>query len=202
MKLIKNYQKSPLNYTGGKYKLLPQIEPLFPQNINTFVDMFCGGLDVSINAKANNIIANDRITPLISLYKWLQVSLASNVFKAIHSRILELNLQDGSADAYNKLRSLYNKNKSDLDFLLLIFYSFNHQIRFNQSCDFNMPNGVGRYNQNIDQNLRNFVQIIKSKQIKFVNKDFREFDISGLGSEDFVYCDPPYLISIAAYNDG
>ena len=26
--------QSPLNYTGGKFKLLPQILPLFPQNIN------------------------------------------------------------------------------------------------------------------------------------------------------------------------
>ena len=33
--------KSPMNYVGGKYKLLPQILPLFPENIDTFVDMFC-----------------------------------------------------------------------------------------------------------------------------------------------------------------
>lgn len=35
--------KSPLNYTGGKFKLLPQILPLFPNEINTFVDLFGGG---------------------------------------------------------------------------------------------------------------------------------------------------------------
>lgn len=35
--------KSPLNYTGGKFKLLPQILPLFPNDINTFVDLFGGG---------------------------------------------------------------------------------------------------------------------------------------------------------------
>lgn len=29
--------QSPLNYTGGKYKLLPQILPFFPENINCFV---------------------------------------------------------------------------------------------------------------------------------------------------------------------
>ncbi len=36
------YIKSPLNYTGGKYKLLPQIIPIFPSDINTFVDLFGG----------------------------------------------------------------------------------------------------------------------------------------------------------------
>jgi len=34
------YILSPLNFTGGKYKLLPQILPLFPEKINTFVDIF------------------------------------------------------------------------------------------------------------------------------------------------------------------
>lgn len=32
--------QSPLNYTGGKYKLLPQILPLFPKDIDVFVDLF------------------------------------------------------------------------------------------------------------------------------------------------------------------
>lgn len=35
--------KSPLNYVGGKYKLLPQILPLFPDRIRTFYDVFGGG---------------------------------------------------------------------------------------------------------------------------------------------------------------
>ena len=54
-----NYIKSPLNYTGGKYKLLKQIIPLLPDNINTFVDLFGGGFNVGINVKANKIIYND-----------------------------------------------------------------------------------------------------------------------------------------------
>ena len=35
--------KSPLNYTGGKYNLLTQLFPLFPDEINTFIDLFGGG---------------------------------------------------------------------------------------------------------------------------------------------------------------
>lgn len=41
--------QSPLNYTGGKYKLLPQILPLFPGDIRVFVDLFCGGCNVGLN---------------------------------------------------------------------------------------------------------------------------------------------------------
>ena len=47
------YISSPMNYIGGKYKLLPQIMPLFPEDIDTFVDIFCGGANVGINATAN-----------------------------------------------------------------------------------------------------------------------------------------------------
>ncbi len=35
--------QSPLNYTGSKFRLLPQILPLFPKNISVMVDLFCGG---------------------------------------------------------------------------------------------------------------------------------------------------------------
>ena len=48
-----SYVKSPLNYVGGKYKLLKELIPLFPKEINTFVDLFGGGFNVGINATAN-----------------------------------------------------------------------------------------------------------------------------------------------------
>lgn len=51
--------KSPMNYLGGKYKLLNQIVPNFPSNIDTFYDIFWGGLDVTLNVTANRYIAND-----------------------------------------------------------------------------------------------------------------------------------------------
>lgn len=64
--------KSPLNYTGGKYRLLPQILPLFPQKIDRFIDLFCGGCNVGCNVIANEIIFNDNDARLIKLLKVLQ----------------------------------------------------------------------------------------------------------------------------------
>ena len=46
--------QSPLNYTGGKYKLLNQILPHFPDNTDTFVDLFCGGCNVGVNVNARH----------------------------------------------------------------------------------------------------------------------------------------------------
>ena len=51
--------KSPLNYTGGKYKLLPQLLPIIlpphKNEINTFVDLFTGGGNVVANVNGIQI---------------------------------------------------------------------------------------------------------------------------------------------------
>ena len=54
------YIKNPLNYTGGKYKLLPQIIPLLPEKVDTFVDLFGGGFNVGINVAADHFVYNDK----------------------------------------------------------------------------------------------------------------------------------------------
>ena len=51
--------KSPLNYTGGKYKLLPQILSFFPEKVHFFIDLFCGGGNVGINVPADYTLYND-----------------------------------------------------------------------------------------------------------------------------------------------
>ena len=48
-----NKIKSPLNYIGGKAKILDQILPLFPKEIDNFIDLFAGGCNVGINVNAN-----------------------------------------------------------------------------------------------------------------------------------------------------
>ena len=65
----KKYIKSPLNYVGGKYKLLPQLMKYFPKDINTFVDLFSGGFNVGINVKSNKTVCNDINDFIIDLYK-------------------------------------------------------------------------------------------------------------------------------------
>lgn len=53
------YDKSPFNYIGGKYKMLPQLMKFFPRRVNNMYDLFAGGCDVCTNVKANHIYAND-----------------------------------------------------------------------------------------------------------------------------------------------
>lgn len=127
------YIKSPMNYTGGKFKILEHIIPSFPNKMGNFVDLFAGGLNVGINVKANTIYANDQITYLIELYKLFQNTPTETLLKKIKDRIATFDLSQTNAEGYNALRSEYNKSKSLLDLFVLTCYSFNHQIRFNSN---------------------------------------------------------------------
>lgn len=198
------YIKSPMNYTGGKYKILEHIIPSFPKEIDNFIDLFAGGLNVGINVNANTIYANDQITYLIELYKMFQDTATDELLRKIKERIEAYSLSQTNAEGYNALRVEYNRSKSLLDLFVLTCFSFNHQIRFNSKHEFNTPFGKDRssFNDAIERNLILFCNALHHKNIILSTGDFRDFDISKLNSGDVVYCDPPYLITTGSYNDG
>ena len=198
------YIKSPLNYTGGKYRLLNRILPAFPQEYDRFVDLFAGGFNVGINVDAPVIYANDQITYLIELYEFFRSTPVEIILGLIQERIARFELSDQNAEGYLALRREYNRTGQPIDLFVLACYSFNHQIRFNQKHELNIPFGRNRsaYNPSIEANLLRFVAALQQKDILFSTRDFLSFDFSVLQPGDLVYCDPPYLISNGSYNDG
>jgi len=196
------YYKSPLNYIGGKYKMLPQIMQFFPKRIDTMVDLFAGGCDVSSNIHANKIYANDINYFVIDIYKEFQKMSIDELLEYIDNVILTRDLSKTNKDAYLQFRQDYNNNQNPLDLYVLVCYAFNYQFRFNSKHEFNSSFGKDRscFNPNMRQNLINFHENIQS--IEFTSQNFKEFDIMGLGHGDFLYADPPYRITTASYNDG
>lgn len=195
---------SPLNYIGGKHKLLPQILPLFPKDINVFVDLFCGGCNVGINAEANQVLFNDNLKYLIDFYKLLHSLPKEEILIHIRNRISEFDLSLTNNDGYISLRKHYNEERNPLDLFVLVAYSFNHQIRFNTAHEFNNPFGRERssYNPRMENNLIAFISRLQSRDVSFSCFNFDDFDFSKLSTNDYVYCDPPYLITTGSYNDG
>ena len=194
-----------MNYMGGKGKLLNQILPLFPKDINTFVDLFTGGCNVAVNVNANKIIANDLCTQVIDTYKGIQNNNTEKAIKMIEKIINEYDLSKENKEGYLKLRNNYNDgNKEWYVFYTLLAYSFNNQIRFNKKGEFNMPFGKGRssFNPTLKKKFEDFSNAIHNKNIKFTNNDFKKLNIDKLGENDFVYLDPPYLVTEATYNTG
>jgi len=83
----------------------------------------------------------------------------------------------------------------------LIIFAFNHQIRFNSKNEFNIPVGKRDFNKSIRNNLVNFIKRLETIDIEFVCTDFLNYDYSKLDKDDFLYADPPYLITCATYNE-
>ena len=193
------FDKSPMNYIGNKYKLLWQIVPLFPKNIKTFVDLFCGGCDVVVNVTAKNKKANDYNENLIALYKALQKHTSDYVVDYIKSTIKKWNLNTKNLNGFKRFREYYNETQNPLDLYVLSRFSYNYQIRFNNAKEYNSSFGYekSKFNNVNKQNLIKFINNIKN--INFSSEDFKDYDFSNLDSNDFVYLDPPYLLAGDTY---
>jgi DNA adenine methylase Dam len=167
------------------------------------VDLFCGGLDVSLNVKSEKKICNDLEPHIIDFYTNIQKLSGAEVHNKLMEIVKEYGLSKENADGYNQLRKDYNANPDFLKFYSLIAHSFNHQLRYNGSGEFNMPFGKNRsnYNDKLQVRLQEFVDRIDESFV-FINKDFRKLEFS-VDNKDkcFVYCDPPYLGLYTNYFD-
>ena len=119
--------------------------------------------------------------------------------------IKKYKLEKGNKESYLKIRELYNKTpleKRDPKLLyLLVLYGFQQQIRFNSSYDYNNPVGQAGFNDKILEKLVSYCRNLKEKNVSFYSKKFEEIDLL-VNNNSFVYCDPPYLITLGSYNDG
>ena len=83
----------------------------------------------------------------------------------------------------------------------MIVFSFNNQIRFNSKGEFNLPVGKRDFNFKMRNKLTLFSEELKGKDIQFMKDDFRNISFETLDPNTLIYCDPPYLITNASYNE-
>ena len=223
----KQILRSPLFYVGDKYKLMEEIGTYFPDNIGKFVEPFVGGGSVFMNTVAEQFCLNDIDGYIIRLHKYL--SKSANKKKAFFADLERIIIEYGLSYSYKEdsipmdLKSLYKKTyfakynkeayeqmKSDFNesskdnmsiLYLLLIYGFNRMLRFNKRGDFNLPVGNVDFNSNVVSALENYFQEVKNKKPKWYNLDYKVFlKKLQLSEKDFIYLDPPYLITFSEYN--
>lgn len=197
--------KSPLNYIGGKFKLLPQILERFPDKINSMYDVFGGGGSISLNIKADYIYYNDIVCYISNMFRDLQSETIDVALSKIHNIINKYELSKTNLEGFNKLRNDYNNGLKTWEvFYMLMCYSFNNQYRFNNKHEYNSSFGWHKscYSEITEKKFIKFFERLHEINIIFTNKDFREIDLSNTTKNDLVYFDPPYLITTGNYNDG
>jgi len=219
--------RSPLFYVGDKYKLMKQILPLFPKEVNCFYEPFCGGGTVFLNVLANKYFLNDINKHLINIHKLLikssknPDSFFSNVEKIIYEYKLSRSFKENTIpqslkqkwektyfarfnkEGYEKLRECVNNSKKNdpLILYILLIYGFNRMLRFNNAGLFNLPVGNVDFNKNVVIALNNYFDFVREKNIEITANDFELFFVDkDFIKNDFVYFDPPYLITGSEYN--
>lgn len=219
--------RSPLFYVGDKYKLVREIRTHFPAHINRLIEPFVGGGSVMMNVNADGYLLNDINSYVINLHRMLQGYIGresefiNDLYALIDNYGLSLSLRSDVVPKDMKVANpktyyaRYNKagyQRMKADFInggqqdmqrlyLLLIYGFNHMLRFNGKGLFNLPVGNVDFNQNVQDALTDYFQLLSQKRSEWHNEDFRQF----LGNidyqpEDLVYLDPPYLITFSEYN--
>lgn len=214
------YIKSPIFYMGNKYKLLEQLIPLFPTDINTFYDIFGGSGVVSANVNAKYIKYNEINNNIVELYKLFLKYTPKDIDYTIRQYIHVYNLNTEGTDVRQNdpdikdMREFYNKNylnfrdaynKSDRDYIMLYtltFYSFSNLIRFNGKNEFNMPYGNRCYTSKHYEQIEDWYNLLKNKTIEISSEDaFSILCNNVFNRDDFIYLDPPYTNTLAIYNE-
>ena len=117
---------------------MKQLLPLFPKNIDTFYDVFCGSCTVSLNVDANHYKCNDICKSLIDLYDYFKTEYQENKLQEYIEKYDLYNIKD---ETFYNIRALYNSSKDPLLLFILSRCSFNHLIRFNSKNEFNVSFG-------------------------------------------------------------
>ena len=124
---MKEYIDSVLNYTGSKYKLLPQLLPNFDYTKKRLIDLFTGGGSIFINSVENydEILINDVISDLIGIHKSIIQS------DDIINKTKDICPTKDDSDSFIQLRKSYNIEKTPEKLWALIL-----------SCNSNSPSTV------------------------------------------------------------
>ncbi len=219
-------RRSPFFYVGDKYKIMSQLAEHFPKKIDTYYDPFVGGGTPFLNIDAKHYVLNDIDSYMIRLHKMLlsyadkpdiffdklvqietKYSLSASYRQDLVSDELKRKYPKTYFAKYNKsgygqMKKDFNDNKNDMELLYtLLLYGFNRMLRFNQKGDFNLPVGNVDMNPNAISALKDYFDFVKGKNILFSDLDFRDFfKKQKFKKDDFIYLDPPYLISNSEYN--
>lgn len=225
--LTTKFRRSPLFYVGDKYKLLPNILDLFPEEIERYFEPFLGGGSVFLNVHAKEYYLNDIDSMIVMLHQFLirQSGHPELLIKKIQEKINEYGFSRSyledivpadlklrwkktyyahfNNEPYQRMKKDFNnmRKKNPLTLYLLLIYGFNHMIRFNKKGEFNLPVGNVDFNKNVSRALSDYSECIVGKKILLSSQDYVDFlNEQKFRENDFIYFDPPYLIGASEYN--
>ncbi|HPR99405.1 MAG TPA: DNA adenine methylase [Candidatus Woesebacteria bacterium] len=189
-----------VKWVGGKGKLIPDLEKIFPKKFNNYFEPFVGGgalffyLTQSRSIPSASI--NDINPKLIIAYNEIKNNPKKLILllKKIELKYKKLS-QEKQKIFFYEMREKYNKNNLDKlnTTAYLIFINktcFNGMYRENSKGEYNIPFGDQKNPTICDE--ENILAVSKClKNTEITNLSF-EKAVNKCKKGDFVYFDPPY----------
>jgi DNA adenine methylase len=191
-----------LKWVGGKTSLLPQLDELFPKEIDRYFEPFLGGGAVFFHLKHR--------FPRLRAYLRDSNRELINCYRVVRDRPVELMLlldhharlfREEGADYFYAIRKQHDLTDDLARAARTIFLNktcFNGLWRVNAKGEFNTPVGSSKNPGLYDRdNLLACSLALRDAQLEA--EDFRQA-VAEARRGDFIYFDPPYL-PISAFSD-
>lgn len=205
----------PIKSQGIKTKLVPWINDLIlcsgiSPDAN-WIEPFFGTGVVGFNSPLQGKhIVGDTNPHIINFYKGIQsgeiTSYSMRKYLERENRLLSSSEEDGYVH-FREVRQRFNKESNPYDFIFLSRAGFNGMMRFNRKGEWNVPfckkseRFSPAYITKICNQIDCVENIIRKRDWFFNNKSFIE-TIAQAGSNDIIYCDPPYFGRYVDYYNG
>lgn len=197
----------PIKIQGIKTKIVPLIQKSVSlSNDSVWIEPFMGSGVVGFNIAAKEAIFADTNPYIIDFYNRIKdgdiTSHRVRTFLEHEGKLLEA----GDSDYYYCVRDRFNEHHDALDFLFLNRACFNGMIRFNRNYEYNVPYGhkpqrfSKAYVTKIVNQVKYVEDMLETHSWTFLCQSF-EKTIGMAGTNDFIYCDPPYIGRHVDYYD-
>lgn len=191
---------SPINYPDHQQNYLSEVLALIPKGVDNFVDLFSGGMSVSLNVMANKVYANDANKPIMDMLEYISSADLDELMAKIEGVIEKYGLSRVNTKGFEGLRADYNKSPTALGLYMLITHSYNSQFRFNAKGSYNACFGRDRasFSDRVKRDLISYSRSMAGKNIVFSSYDYESVILSLMDSDDadiFYYCHPPSVLS-------
>lgn len=205
----------PIKSQGIKTKLVPWINDLILcsgiRPDANWIEPFFGTGVVGFNSPMRGRhIVGDTNPHIINFYNGVKngdiTPYSMREYLEREGRLLKESEEEGYAH-FRKVRERFNHEYSPYDFIFLSRAGFNGMMRFNRKGEWNVPfckkaeRFAPAYVTKICNQIEHIGRIIRKSDWSFNNTPFIE-TIEKAGSDDIIYCDPPYFGRYADYYNG
>jgi DNA adenine methylase len=200
-----NFQPA-IKWSGSKRSQAEEIIKLFPKEIDTYYEPFCGGCSVlrrlfSSDIKVNKYICSDLNGDLINLWNCIKNDFESVYFhyKSLWYELTKDENKERKKEFFNTIRERYNKDRNPLDFMFIMRTTTNGMPRYNNSGEFNNSFHITRDGiipDKLYKILEEWSYKLNKKNVQFIVSDYKDIIPK---ENDFIYMDPPYANTKGMY---